>query len=371
MPAFHPTEPKAYVPTTFLERGVLVPFTTPVLAGTRARPSERCGTELLVPNLSGGRGVYVLPWNNVSRLCCPTVHDRRLNQKVEALITVTPGSIRQAARQVAIEGLAGREAQVAAAKAADRDRRARLRTNFLLLVRLLAHVEPSAVPRNPGAEPSAELEAEAFRIILERAPRLGLSADSVTTDLELLAEVFSAVGVQGQPGPARLPSLLEMLSRVREETAAWAKAHRFPSGEMAAMIAEVAGATIACAAATLRDAWAATEDVAALIRQWNTGPDRIIRLAARPEWLLDGWEQICLLWLDAVMPGARDAALNEMAMLAPVLPKESREWARLPVQAYGLYTYRRTVMANEDWRGGGGSPLELVARNERLRARAI
>src|SRR6185312_6270624 len=121
----------------FLERGVLVPFTTPVLAGARARPSERCGTELLVPNLSGGRGVYVLPWNNVSRLCRPTVHDRRLNQKVETLITVTPGSIRQAAREVAIEGLAGREAQFAAAKAADRDHRARLRTNFLLLVRLL------------------------------------------------------------------------------------------------------------------------------------------------------------------------------------------------------------------------------------------
>lgn len=369
MPAFSPIEPKAYMPTTFLERGVLVPFTTPMLAGTRARPNERCGTELLVPNLSGGRGVYVLPWNNISRLCRPTVHDRRLNQKVESLISVTPGTIRQASREVAIEGLAGREAQVAAAKAADRDHRARLRTNFLLLLRLLAHIDPGAVHQS-GAEPSAELEAEAFRIILERAPRLGLSADSVTTDLEHLAEVFSAVGVHGQTGQARLPALLEMLSRVREETAAWAKEHRFPSGEMAAMIAEVAGATIACAAATLRDAWLATEDVAALIRQWNTGPDRVIRLAARPEWLLDGWEQICLLWLDAVMPGAREAALNEMAMLAPVLPKETREWARLPVQAYGLYTYRRTVLANEDWRSGGSS-LELVSRNERLRARAI
>src|SRR5690242_6107211 len=103
MPPFSLPEPKAYLPITFIERGVLVPFTTPILAGTRARPNERSGAELLVPNLSGGRGVYVLPWGSIHGLCRPTVHDRRLNQKVERLRTVTPGTIRQAAREVAIE----------------------------------------------------------------------------------------------------------------------------------------------------------------------------------------------------------------------------------------------------------------------------
>ena len=56
---------QAYLPATFLERGVAVPFTTPMLAGTRARPSERGGTELLVPNPSGGTGVYILPWGSL------------------------------------------------------------------------------------------------------------------------------------------------------------------------------------------------------------------------------------------------------------------------------------------------------------------
>ena len=342
MPVLNLPSPKAYVPVTFLERGVLVPFTTPMLAGTRARPAERFGTELLVPNLSGGRGVYVLPWDGIHKLCCPTVHDRRLNQKVEALITVTPSTIRQAARLVAIEGLAGREAQVAAATAADLDHRRRLRTNFLLLVALLARLEPGSIAAGDVAEPSAELEARACSTVFDRAPRLGLAPETVTTDLEQLAEVFSSIGVHGESEPARIPALLEGLSRLHEETTTWAREHRGELADIAAMIAEVAGATVTCAASTLRDARLLTEDAVALVRQWNTNPGAVIRLAARPEWLLDGWEQICLLWREAAMPGAREAALTEMAMLAPVLPKEIRHWVRTPVQQHGLFTYRRT-----------------------------
>jgi hypothetical protein len=56
-----PTLPLAqsYDPATFLERGAVVPFTTPLLSGTRARKAERGGAELLVPNPSGSskRGV--------------------------------------------------------------------------------------------------------------------------------------------------------------------------------------------------------------------------------------------------------------------------------------------------------------------------
>ena len=370
MPAFPLPHTKPYVPITFLERGVLVPFTTPMLAGTRARPAERFGTELLVPNLSGGRGVYVLAWAEIHKLCCPTVHDRRLNQKVQVLISVTPGSIRQAAREVAVEGLAGRDAQIAAAKAADLDHRARLRTNFLLLVALLERLEPGGLDRRRFTEPSAEMEAHACRTIIARAPQLGLTADTITTDLEQLADVFSGVGVLGATQAARIPTLLEMLSRLHEETTAWGRDHRDESGEMATMIAEVAGATLTCAASTLRDARSMTEDAVGLVRQWNTSPAAILRLVARPEWLLDGWEQICLLWRDAELPGAREAALAEMVMLAPVLPRETREWVRLPLQAHSLFTYRRTVQANEDWRTGVAG-LELVSRNERLRARSI
>src|SRR5207253_8622990 len=88
--------------------GVAVPFTTPLLTGARARPAQRGRAELIVPNPSGGRGVYVLPWSGVRELCRPTVHDTRLNEMVAALPSVTPSAIRAAARQIAAQGQIGR-----------------------------------------------------------------------------------------------------------------------------------------------------------------------------------------------------------------------------------------------------------------------
>ena len=53
---------RRYEPATFLDRGVTVPFTTPMLMGARARPREdREGLEVIIANPSGTSGVYILP----------------------------------------------------------------------------------------------------------------------------------------------------------------------------------------------------------------------------------------------------------------------------------------------------------------------
>ena len=76
LPAVSQQEFKAangFLPTTFLERGVTVPFTTPMLIGARARPGKRAPLELM-PNV--GRACaefYILPLGNISGLRKPTV----------------------------------------------------------------------------------------------------------------------------------------------------------------------------------------------------------------------------------------------------------------------------------------------------------
>jgi hypothetical protein len=69
---------ESFLPATFLERGVAVPFTTPQLNGARARPGERRPLELIIPNPSGGRGVYILPLEGIHDFCTLTINDRRL-----------------------------------------------------------------------------------------------------------------------------------------------------------------------------------------------------------------------------------------------------------------------------------------------------
>ncbi len=65
-----------YWPSTFEERGVVVPFTTPMLAYARARSDGKDGLEIIVPGLSGSSGVYIIGWASVRDVFRMTVHDR-------------------------------------------------------------------------------------------------------------------------------------------------------------------------------------------------------------------------------------------------------------------------------------------------------
>lgn len=359
---------QAYHPTTFLERGVAVPFTTPALLGARARPVERGGLEIIVPNPAGGRGVYILPWLGVCQLCRPTVHDTLLNRRVAALRGVTPWSIRRAARQVAAEGLAGRDALAAADAAAEGDRQDLLVSNFLLLLALIEQVEPGSLPALQAH--SMELESRAKRAVGRIGPRIGRTPEAAAEALEELAVAFAGIGAPGQKPAPRIIRLLAGLDGLRAEMVAWAKAHADDSGAQAEMVATVADLAIACAERTLADAHALTSDMPALLRDWSAGPEILAGRIARPEWLVDGWEQICLIWRCATGDSGRRDALLEMALLVPVLPRETSDWVGPNTKMDADIThFRKSVRQNEDWRTG--LLFERVARNEALRAMAV
>ena len=360
---------QAFHPATFLERGVAVPFTTPQLAGVRARPAERGGIEFIVPNPSGGRGVYILGWQGVRQICRPTVHDMRLNAHLAALPAVTPAALRRAAQEVADEGLAGREAQAAAAAARAAEGHDRLVTNFLLLLALVGQMEPAGLgDLAAGQGSSAELEQRARRSVAWIAPRLGRPAEAIGAALEELAAVFAGIGLPGQAPPPRIARLLAGLRRLQQELGPWVLRTEVEAAARASLVAAAAALTLTCAAQTLSEAQAMTADMAEALRRWTDTPGRVAELVARPEWLLDGWEPICLLWTAAGTDAERAAALEEMAALVPVLPRETSEWIGMAVETEGVLAYRKNVPLNHDWRTG--TLFERVARNERLRALA-
>lgn len=361
---------QAYHPTTFLERGVVLPFTTPALLGARARPGMRGGTEILVRNPAGGRGVYILPWDGVCGLCHPTVHDTILNQRLSALRSITPGSIRRVAREIAAEGLAGREASSAALARSDGERQDRLRANFLLLMRLLeqrAPAEMRAMSERPGN--GTDLDLRARRALARIAPDLGGTPESIASAVEELGVVFGDVGIAGQSTPARVQRLLDATCELRDDMRAFSRQSADDNAPIAEMIAAVAALTVACANQTLNDAHALTGDVPALLRQWVDSPNTVTTLAGRPEWLVDGWEEICLLWRLAKGSAAQRSALAEMAMLVPVLPREVSNWVGVQIDTELVSRFRRTVRLNQDWRTG--TTVEQIAFNEHLRAMAL
>jgi hypothetical protein len=356
-----------YHPTTFLERGVAVPFTTPLLGGTRARPADRSGTELIIPNPSGSRGVYILPWHGVRQLCAPTVHDAILQEKISALPAVTPAAIRRAAHEVAAEGFAGEDARQSAQATAHNDTSDRLVLNFQLLVMLIQQVDPSGPA---PAEHPEELEDRARRTVARIAPGLGRSPNVVADSLESLADLLQALGTQGQARQARIPRLLRLLSDVRNEMDEWGQSHDNDQwAAYAQMICTNADLTLSLAAKSLDAVHAMTGDMVGLLRNWTRSPDTVAHLATRPEWLLDGWEPICLIWHEAADLAGQRRALAEMAQLVPVLPRETSEWSGVPEDLIRRTSLRKLVRLNRDWRTEA-AVFALIARNERLRSLA-
>jgi hypothetical protein len=200
------------------------------------------------------------------------------------------------------------------------------------------------------------------------AARHRLPAGSIVPTLEKLADAFLALGLDGAPPPRvpRVPGLLDRLARVLRETSAWSRSGQGRSSELAFLVADAAVVTGKLATGLLQDARELAGQVPALLRGYTTQPDRVARLAGRPEWLLDGWERICLLWEDAATPQMRPLALAEMAALIPTLPREMKERERALGRPERPPIHHRAEL--RDARSPTGVPtLQRVARNERFR----
>jgi hypothetical protein len=358
-----------YFPTTFLERGVAIPFTTPQLAGTRVRPGERVPLELLVPNPAGGRGVYILAWTEVDALCRPSLHDQHLIDLVAERQAITPAAIRVAALDTAIEGLAGRSAGSAARQLMQHDAKVMLETNFDMLLTLLRQVHPMAGGQASALDAPSVIEARARAAVAAVAPELGMSTVEVARHLEELASVYQPLGVGTTRGTARIPALVGVLARVRQEAAQWWQAHPDEGGKEAAMLAMVADLTLSCVRVALADAYTLLDDLRDLMRRWQADAPGVARLVARPEWLMDGWDRIIQHWDAAHGTTARRVMLCEIAVMLPVLPREAADWARCSLGLQDdILRYRRKIVLFEDWRTGA-SLFDMVARNEMLLTR--
>ena len=357
---------QSYKPESFLERGVAMPFTTPQLAGARIRHAPRTGTEFVVPNPSGGRGVYILSWGGVKQLCRPTVHDTLLHQRVSRLKVMDPAAIRITARQLAAEGLAGKDATIAAAASVEREHRELVLLNFLLLIILMEQVEPAGLRISAETEHTPEIDRRARSIVSHVGSTLGRGAAQIGADLEALSTVLLPIGLRADTPPARLPRLLARLEAVANGLAGWAA--RLPDDSrsgLATSLSRSVAVTARCAGAAHAAAQGLTEDMLGLLRTWGGTPAEIVKQTSRPEWILDGWERFCLLWETAATLSMQSAALLEMAQLVPMLPKEGANWGEERLELEKLEPALRTAQLNAAWRGGGASH-GLIARNERL-----
>lgn len=363
--------PPAHVPRTFLEWGVAVPFTTPLLSSGRVRPGRRGRPEMLMPNPSGGRGLYVFDLAAAPEVTSLTLHDRLLVERLLELPAPSPSEIRKVAHEVAIEGAAGRRAAREASAAAEVDATIGLLTRFHLVTRLLEEAGLESIDWRIVGGGDRELRAMIREHLAKVSPRLGAPVDQLFDQIEEIGEVATAVGPPIEGGTARNEVMLGRLRTLILSLRQWSAGETDAAAADAAAVLGVADRTMHEASEAQQQARALLGGVMDLLKGWHRRAGEHLRTTfTRAEWLLDGWGQICGLWESA----ARDErpAQREMLQLIrqslPMLDPSDRSGGGASVVGSDIRFDRgRRVRLHEDWRTGL-TVLESRTRSELLRA---
>jgi hypothetical protein len=360
-------KPAEFAPSTFAQRGVAVDFTTPLLVQARIRQSDGERVELILPNLAGGKGSYILAWRSLVQFATVTLHDHSLYEVVLGIERMDPATVRTATLSVAAKGLAGRDAMRRAQTLLAQEKEEALLTNFLLVVDLLKLAGISAQELMAGRA-GEDTEARMKRAIFQVARTLQISPEILYQRIEVLTKSTFTVGLPWAPTPGRLRRLLGDLDAFAESLTQWQSRDVTAAAEVGRFAAAVAVHTTTMARITMGESDGLIRNVLSIMRNWERDAKIISAQMSRLAWLLDGWSYIVALWISVENEPherQRDTIL-EMARLIPVMPREISEWTASGLDQESKSIQRKWVRLNQDWRTGRNL-LDSIIRNEVLK----
>jgi hypothetical protein len=360
-------KPAEFAPSTFAQRGVAVDFTTPLLVQSRIRQSDGERVELILPNLAGGKGSYILAWRSLVQFATVTLHDHALYDAVLSIERMDPATVRTATLSVAAKGLAGRDAMRRAQTLLAQEKEEALLTNFLLVVDILKLAGISAQELMAGRA-GEDTEARMKRAIFQVARTLQISPEVLYQRIEVLTRSTFTVGLPWAPTPGRLRRLLGDLDAFAESLTQWQSRDVTAAAEVGRFAAAVALHTTSLARVTMGESDKLIRNVLSIMRNWERDAKIISAQMSRLAWLLDGWSYIVALWISVENEPherQRDTIL-EMARLIPIMPREISEWTDSGLDQESKSIQRKWVRLNQDWRTGRNLQ-DMVARNEVLK----
>ncbi len=351
-----------YEPSTFLERGTVVPFTTISLAQCRVRLDERERLEVILPGFSGSKGVYVTAWSSLPDITTLSVHDRTLTETVAEEKAITPTDIRRCWLELATTGIGGQSLAEKAREELVTAAEVQVATRVMLLLdsirRSGAEIGPELVARI--GHPDGENEVRA--LLAGTAKRIDRDVATVDANIEELAAMLGTLGLRSLPTPGRLRDLHFRMQEFSHAIDNWSRTTVSDAahiGRFSAMSAEhsadIAGRSIAQVDGLLSDPVTLMED-------WETGCAALRSELLRIAWLLDGWDYVMRIWEDAVaerMP--IDVAVSEIGRVVPIVPAREVQDASARKSVELFREYRSRVRIFEDWLSGDLDE-EMIAR---------
>jgi hypothetical protein len=358
-------------PLTFGERGVLVPFTTPLLAASRMRGPELKRAEILVPGLSGGKGTYVIPWKSVTEMFKLTVHDRALHEAISGAPDFSPREIKMAALRVARTGLAGVTAGGAARSILKREDNLELVARFFLTLRVVERMGGGGETLSLAELATPQGQQKASRILVKIATKLGWSSETLHERIEEWAKTVAPVGLAEMPSEAPARRLIVRLQPLADAFVEWGKGDTESDGQAdAQLVAGIARETwrLACEHAAVIDL--AAKQPAEALQNWEEMISSTAETGQKLLWVLDGWEQVMKLWDQAASRPREEqrAALRDVIRHLPVVPRDELPSSSQEVWSGLVNSLRKQIrpVAGEG-QATIGIDLDHMLRLERLK----
>lgn len=317
--------------TIFAERGTLLPMTGPDLAGVRVRATAGASREFLLPNPSGGRGLYVVPWEALAGLTAPSLYDTLLIRALGRSGPPTPALVRSQALAVAAGGAAGPGAEAAARTALAAEVMVLDASRAGLVARLIIAIEPPGTGPPLGVDTPAGRERRAASALTALGAARGMTPTTIAARLNDLAVLLSPLGLlphtEAAPIARGRTMLHDLAAALRRRLATDPDCN--VAANLAARVEEAAALVEQQCAAV----GAAIKGLPGLLAAWPERAGGLADLAARPGWCLDGWQRLAAL--HALVPGLGNTLLDTLSALAPAWPVEATTWAGRPLAALG------------------------------------
>jgi len=362
-----------FIPSTFEERGVTVPFTTPQLVQLRARKPDRGKLEIVIPGFTGGAGAVVVPWAYLPQLLTLSLHDRRLHERVSDEKAITPDVIRKAAISVAADGYAGDEAANDALTLMQKETDLSVATRFGVLALTLE--SRGTTSRTQVMQMFARPDADKYvrGLIHDLALEVGLAGQDMINRLEQLADIVAALGIEPFSSSARLRSTLKELHAFKDHMAAWVDKAPVELSYTAQLCADTADRTLVVADGLTDEIVKALGDPVGTAQKWVEMAPKLTNAIQRLSWLLDGWSWVAARWRAAETATTSDKsiALDEILPRLPLVPTEEFgiDTSKLGAAIEDMST-RKMVKAMEDWRTGSAID-DLYDRIEKVKREAM
>ena len=307
-----------------------MPFTTPSIAFSRVRSDGREGLEVLVPGLSGGQGVYVIPWRALRDMFKMTVHDRALHEEIDGLEEATPGKIRETVLNVAAGGLAGPKAAQAARAALQKAEEDKFHVGFHLISTVVKQLSGSALTVSLNDVTTADGQREVRNILNRIADQLQIPTVTMHERMDEWASMIPYVGVSTMPTKSRVRRSMEQIHIFSDTIGIWSDQATTENKDCGQIINAISFETLGVISTYLTTLDKFTDMAGETLNNWPRAGPNVRALDEKAEWLLDGWESIVALWDSSVdePPHILDGVVGDIFRLLPLAPREELDTRR-------------------------------------------